>query len=68
MILVEERQWPEAAQALEEGILLTRDMPYPLAEARLLQLQGKMYNEQVDPGSARESLEAALAIRRRLGL
>ncbi len=68
MVLVDERQWPEAARALEEGIRLTRDMPYPLAEARLLQLQGKMYNEQVDPESACESLEAALAIFRRLGM
>jgi hypothetical protein len=47
--------------------VLTRGMPYPYAEARLLHVYGAMHLQKGEPGPARERLEAALAIFRRLG-
>jgi hypothetical protein len=42
-------------------------MPYPYAEARLLHVYGEMHVAKGEPGPAREWLETALAIFRRLG-
>ena len=42
-------------------------MPYPYAEGRLLHAYGQMHVAKGEPGPARERLEAALAIFRRLG-
>jgi hypothetical protein len=42
-------------------------MPYPYGEARLLHVYGQMHVAKGEPGPARQRLEAALAIFRRLG-
>jgi transposase len=42
-------------------------MPYPYAEARLLHVYGLMHAQKGGPEPARERLEAALALFRRLG-
>jgi hypothetical protein len=42
-------------------------MLYPYAEARLLHVYGEMHARKGEPEPARERLEAALAIFRRLG-
>jgi hypothetical protein len=42
-------------------------MPYPYAEARLLQVYGSLRVERGEPEQARERLEAELAIFRRRG-
>ncbi|HVA88841.1 MAG TPA: AAA family ATPase [Chloroflexota bacterium] len=39
MIALRQERWGEAERCLEEGITLARAMPYPAAEARLLQLE-----------------------------
>jgi tetratricopeptide (TPR) repeat protein len=67
MVASRQERWREAAQALEEGIALARAMPYPYAEGRLLHLYGAMHARKGEPEPARERLEAALAIFRRLG-
>ena len=48
-------------------ISLARLMPFPYAEARTLQVYGLMYCQKGESQAARERLEAALAIFRRLG-
>jgi tetratricopeptide (TPR) repeat protein len=57
----------DAAAAIEEGLSLARSMPYPYAEARTLQVNGLMHRRRGEAHQAREKLEAALAIFRRLG-
>ena len=57
----------EAEAALEEGLTLARAMPYPYAEARLLQAYGSLHTERGTPEPARVYLEAALAIFQHLG-
>jgi hypothetical protein len=57
----------EAVASLEEGLALAGAMPYPYAEARLLHVYGQMHAQKQEPAQARERLEAALAIFRRLG-
>jgi len=52
---------------LEEGLTLAHSMPYPYAEAHLLHVYGAMHAQRGEPEPARERLEAALAIFRRLG-
>jgi tetratricopeptide (TPR) repeat protein len=67
MVLARRGRWAEAEQALEEGLALARSMPYPYAEGRLLHVYGEMHAQKGEPAPARERLEAALAIFRRLG-
>jgi tetratricopeptide (TPR) repeat protein/transcriptional regulator with XRE-family HTH domain len=67
MVSIRQEQWQEAQRALDEAIALTRGMPYPYAEARLLHVYGQMHVQKQEPALARERLEAALAIFRRLG-
>jgi tetratricopeptide (TPR) repeat protein len=67
LIALRRDQWDEAARGLEEGLRLARDMPYPYAEARLLQVYGALHAQKQEPVSARERLEAAHAIFQRLG-
>jgi tetratricopeptide (TPR) repeat protein/transcriptional regulator with XRE-family HTH domain len=57
----------EAEGAIEEGLSLARQMGYPYGEARLLLVYGELQVQAGQPQSARERLEAALAIVRRLG-
>ena len=67
--LVASRQgrWEDATTVVEEGISLARSMPFPYMEARTLQVHGLMHYEKGESKPARERLEAALAIFRRVG-
>jgi tetratricopeptide (TPR) repeat protein len=67
MVLARCGRGVEAVASLEEGLALAGAMPSPYAEARLLHLYGQMHAQQQEPAPARERLEAALAIFRRLG-
>jgi tetratricopeptide (TPR) repeat protein/transcriptional regulator with XRE-family HTH domain len=67
MVAAREERWANAAQALEEGLLLAQGMPYPYQEARLLQMYGRMHASKGEPERARERLKQALAIFGRLG-
>jgi hypothetical protein len=67
MVATRQEHWCEAAQALEQGLTLTRRMPCPYAEGRLLHVCGHLHAQKGELGLARERLEAALAIFRRLG-
>jgi tetratricopeptide (TPR) repeat protein len=67
LVATRQGRWAEAAQAFDEGLTLARRMPYPYAEARLLHGYGGMHVQKGEPEPARERLEAALAIFRRLG-
>jgi tetratricopeptide (TPR) repeat protein len=60
-------RWDDAATAVEEGLVLARSMPYPYAEARTLQADGVLHHQKGEPELARQRLESALAIFRRLG-
>jgi tetratricopeptide (TPR) repeat protein len=66
-VAIRQGRWEEAERALEEGLALARSMPYPYGEARLLHVYGQMHVAKGEPGPARQRLEAALAIFRRLG-
>jgi tetratricopeptide (TPR) repeat protein len=61
------RRWEEARGILEDGFSLAREVTNPYAEARLLHLCGDLRSRKGEPGPARERLEMALAIFRRLG-
>jgi hypothetical protein len=67
LILLRQRRHEGAAQVLEEGLLLARATRFPHTEARLLELYGNPHLLGGEPASARERLEAALAIFNRLG-
>lgn len=67
LVAMREGRWAEAEQSLEEGLVLTRCMHYPYAEARLLHVYGEMHAVNGLPAHARERLEAALAVFERLG-
>ena len=66
-VAIEQQRWVEAQRALAEGLTLTRRVPYPYAEARLLHVYGLMHARRGEPEAARERLREALAIFRRLG-
>jgi tetratricopeptide (TPR) repeat protein len=67
LVAMRQGLWDEAMQALDEGVALARSMPYPYAEARLLHVYGAMHLQKGEPEPARERLEAALTVFRRLG-
>jgi tetratricopeptide (TPR) repeat protein len=67
MLAVRQEYWEDAVQSLEEGLVLARNMPYPYAEARCLAVYGHLHAERGEPEAARERLDAALTIFRRLG-
>jgi hypothetical protein len=67
MVVLRQGHCEVAARSLEEGLALTRSIPYPYAEGRLLHVYGQLHLAQGKAGPARERLEAALAIFRRLG-
>jgi hypothetical protein len=67
MVATRQGRWEDAERILEEGLSLARSMSYPYAEGRLLQVYGEMHEVKGGPEPARERLEAALAIFRRLG-
>jgi hypothetical protein len=66
LIALRRERWEVAADSLEEGLELARGMPYPYAEARLLQVYGALHAQTGEP-AARACLEAARAIFARLG-
>jgi tetratricopeptide (TPR) repeat protein len=66
-VLLQQGRWGEAERALEEGLALTRRMPYPHGEGRLLEVYGRLHLARGDAAAARACLEAALTIFRRLG-
>jgi tetratricopeptide (TPR) repeat protein len=67
LVVMERQRWEEAARVLEEGLALTRRIGYRYAEGRLLHVYGLMYRQKGEAGLAREQMEAALTIFRRLG-
>jgi tetratricopeptide (TPR) repeat protein len=67
LVAIRQGRWADATAAVEEGLSLARSMPYPYVEARTLQVYGLLHRERGEPQAAREKLEAALAIFRRLG-
>jgi hypothetical protein len=67
MVAIRRGAWEAAEGALAEGLALSRNVRYPHGEARLLYQYGLLASKQGEPGQARERLEAALAIFRRLG-
>jgi hypothetical protein len=67
LVLLAQERWHEAEQTLEEGLALTRSMPYPHGEGRLLEVYGRLHLARGEPVAGRERLEAALAVFLRLG-
>jgi tetratricopeptide (TPR) repeat protein len=67
MILARRGRWQEAEAVLREAVSLARTMPYPYAEARALYECGMMHIRREDPQAARQPLQDAVAIFRRLG-
>jgi tetratricopeptide (TPR) repeat protein/transcriptional regulator with XRE-family HTH domain len=61
------RMWEEVARALDEAVSVSRDMPYPYAEAKSLYISGQMWAARGEPARARPRYEEALAICRQLG-
>ncbi len=66
-VAVEQQKGSEAAQALEEGLALTRRIRYPFVEARLLHVYGELRRQEGEHAAAHERWQGALAIFRRLG-
>lgn len=67
MIATRQEQWPAAMRVLDEGLTLTRSMPYPYAEARLLEAYGALHMRRGEPEPARQQMKAARAVFERLG-
>ena len=67
LVFTRQHRWIAATHSLDEGLTLAERIPYPYAEARLLYVYGEMHVHKGEPEPARERLEAALAIFRRLG-
>jgi len=67
MVMTRRGHWTAAAQALEEGLSLSRSMPHPFAEGRLLYVYGLLLGARGEPRPARERFVAALRIFQRLG-
>jgi tetratricopeptide (TPR) repeat protein len=67
LVATRSRNWPEAAQVLDEGLALARSMPYPHVEARILRVWALFHAELGTPEEAYRCLEAALAIFEQLG-
>jgi tetratricopeptide (TPR) repeat protein/transcriptional regulator with XRE-family HTH domain len=67
VISISERRWDDAESALREGLTLARVMAYRYAEARLLHVYGHLHMALGAFGPARERLEEALTVFRRLG-
>jgi tetratricopeptide (TPR) repeat protein len=60
-------RWEDARECLEEALTLTRAMPYPYGEGRILSVYGVLHARKGEADQARARLEAALAIYKRLG-
>ncbi|HEX6508947.1 MAG TPA: hypothetical protein VF221_15065, partial [Chloroflexota bacterium] len=67
MLLARRERWEAAAAVFDEGISLSRGLPYPYLEARMLYQFGTMLVRQDDLEGAAWRLDDALKIFRRLG-
>ncbi len=67
MLATRQGHWQEAEEVLTEGLRLSRAMPYPYAEARVLYAYGLLHRAQGEAERAQEKHQAALAICERLG-
>ncbi len=67
LIQIARQRWAEAEHILTDTVLRTKSKRYPWGEARLLEVYGLLHIRKGEPGPARERLEAALTIFRRLG-
>jgi ATP/maltotriose-dependent transcriptional regulator MalT len=67
LVAIRQMQWTKATRALEEGLELTRRIPYLYGEARLLHLYGEMQAQQGEGEAARARLVAAEEIFKTLG-
>jgi tetratricopeptide (TPR) repeat protein len=61
------QRWDEAEEALDEAIGLSREMPFPYAEAKALYVSGQMWAARAEPARAEAQFKEALAICQRLG-
>jgi tetratricopeptide (TPR) repeat protein len=59
--------WNEARQILDRAASLARNMPYPFAEARILDTYGAMSLRHGELGEARDRLAASLELFRQIG-
>lgn len=66
-VATRQQRWAQARRALDEGVALARRIQAPYAEGRLLYVYGQLQAALGEPGPARASQEAALAIFQRLG-
>jgi tetratricopeptide (TPR) repeat protein len=62
-----QHRWLETARTLDEVLTLAQSMPAPYTEAKALYLYGLLHKAQGEAEPARERLEAALVILRKLG-
>jgi tetratricopeptide (TPR) repeat protein len=60
-------RWREAESAFDEGVAIVRSLPYPPLEGRIPFERGLMETRRGRPERAREFLEEALLVLRRLG-
>ncbi len=67
LVAQRQKQWGEAARALEEALAVAQSIGFQWGEARVLHLYGQLHRQQGELGPARARLEAALAIFQRLG-
>jgi hypothetical protein len=67
LVLIKQNHLDAAGQTLAEGVTLARSLPYPHGEGRLLQVHGLLHYRKGEQAQARERLDAALTIFRRLG-
>jgi len=67
LVAIEQGNWREAYRALDEGVAVAREMPYPHAEARLRQAYAEAHTRVGHSAAALEHLETAQAIFNRLG-
>ncbi|HKC75335.1 MAG TPA: tetratricopeptide repeat protein, partial [Chloroflexota bacterium] len=67
MIATRQGRWEDAESSLAEGLSLARSMADPYVEGRLLHVYGAMLARKGQLVPARQRLEEALAILRRLG-
>jgi tetratricopeptide (TPR) repeat protein len=67
LLALHRHRWKKAESALEEALAWSQALPCPYAEAKVLYVYGLLYIARGKSQSARERLEAALAICERLG-
>jgi hypothetical protein len=66
LVLLRQECWDQAERTVAEALALARRLRLPYAEARVLQVDGAVAAAKKEPERARERLQAALAIFRRL--